>query len=83
MVANQSALLARFKSKLVTKRLVPENRVSFYVHWVTQFCCHQPGEKIDSLSDKAIENYLSKIKKTKEPWQVDQAREAISLFLWY
>ena len=72
--------MKRFKNYLLTKRIIPENRVPYYLEWVSKFyafCDKEPG---DDVSTGEVETYLRHLSKFCEEWQVKQAKEAIELF---
>ncbi|WP_319521647.1 phage integrase N-terminal SAM-like domain-containing protein [uncultured Desulfosarcina sp.] len=79
----QSTMIDRFKKYLSSRNIVSPKQIPYYVHWVRQF--HQnldhPHHQDSHHTD--IEKILKKIEKFKEPWQVDQAREAIQIFTFF
>lgn len=81
--SNMRSLLDGFKNFLLAKRIVPENRTPHYQNWVKRACAflgvpfHQP------LSLPNIEKYLEHLASSREQWQVEQAREALTLFGYF
>jgi integron integrase len=72
-----------FKAYLLSKRIVPEKKLAYYVSWITQFyafCNKNPG---DDVSAEEIDGFLMHLMKTREDWQVNQANEAIQLYIYY
>lgn len=74
-----------FVKYLTSKRLVPAGNAKFYKIWVDAFSRHL-GKDITGyspVSQEEIDAFLTALSKTKEDWQVKQAKEAIRLFLFY
>jgi integron integrase len=72
-----------FKTYLLSKHIVPETKLSYYISWITRFyafCGKNPG---DDVSPEEIASFLKQLTKSREDWQVDQANEAIQLYLYY
>lgn len=75
--------IEKFRNYLLLKRLVTENQLPFYLRWTSkfiQFCkSRSENEKIENLVDP----FLIEFGRTRKQWQVDQAKEAISLFCFF
>lgn len=71
-----------FQDFLARRRLVPETKLKFYLHWVRNFLARSSSGKQTQLP-KEIQGYLDNLGREKEPWQVQQAREAIRLYLYF
>jgi len=72
-----------FRSYLLSKRIVPEKNLVYYLSWITQFyafCDKSPG---DDVSAEEIDRFLKYLMRSREDWQVNQANEAIQLFIYY
>jgi hypothetical protein len=67
------------------KLLVPDGKAKFYQFWIDSFARHRGSEirSYSSVTQNEIDAYLSLLSKSKEAWQVDQAKEAIRLYLFY
>ena len=68
---------------LQLKGFVSEKHIPFYSKWVGRFlhfCKIDFGATADGES---VENFLSHIGKNHPQWQVDQAKDAVSLYLFY
>jgi integron integrase len=68
---------------LQLKGFVSEKHVPFYVKWAghfLHFCKIDFGKAADK---KSVEKFLTHIGKKCPQWQVDQAKEAVSLYLFY
>ena len=75
--------MEEFRSYLLSKRIVPEKNLVYYLSWITQFyafCDKRPG---DDVSAEEIDRFLKYLMKSREDWQVNQANEAIQLFIYY
>jgi len=73
----------RFVQYLSTKRIISDRQIPFFIHWVRQ--CYAFCRKATDLyiTSDEIDGYLKHISKQKQSWQVDQARMAIELFIFY
>ena len=72
-----------FKSYLLSRQIIAEKKVGFYLHWVARlysFCNQQLGSEFLSAD---IDRFLKHLSKEKEQWQVKQASEAIQLYIFY
>ena len=72
-----------FKTYLLSRRVVPENKLIYYLVWVNQFyafCDKNPG---DDVSAEEVDGFVKHLMKSREDWQVKQAKEAIQLFIYY
>jgi len=61
---------------------VPERERGFYAHWVRQFFNRFPGRKRRDLGPQEIADFLDAMNRDPhlEPWQRDQARDALILY---
>lgn len=81
--SNASRLLEGFKNFLLAKRIAPEKRIFYYQNWVKRayaFCdvsLHQP------LPASDLEKYLAHLATSREQWQIEQAKEALTLFNYF
>ncbi len=80
---NQAEMLDKYEQYLSSRKIVLDKKITYYAHWVRQ--CYQSCNKSleQTVQSNEIERYLNRIEKYKEPWQIVQAREAISLFLFF
>ena len=72
-----------FRSYLLSKQIVSENKLVYYLVWVNQFyvfCDKIPG---DNVSTEEIDGFVKHLMKNRGDWQVKQAKEAIQLFIYY
>ena len=73
-----------FKAYLQDKRLVPAKRISFYAAWVSKYVafCENPENR--GLDESQLtDNFIRKLSRKHEDWQVVQATEAIKLYRYY
>ncbi len=69
-----------FSRFLHSKPSIPEKQREFMVHWVKgylAFAQRTSGQVVEPQSSQA---YLSELERSKEPWQVKQARDALQLY---
>ncbi len=72
-----------FRSCLLSKRILSENKLVYYLVWINQFyafCDKIPG---DDVSAEEIDGFVKHLMISREDWQVKQAKEAIQLFIYY
>ncbi len=72
-----------YNNYLQLKGFVSEKHIPFYAGWVNRFlhfCNIDFGREAD---EKLVEKFLAHIGKNHPQWQVDQAKEAVSLYLFY
>ncbi|MBU4009403.1 MAG: phage integrase N-terminal SAM-like domain-containing protein, partial [Proteobacteria bacterium] len=75
--------LDKFRTYLESNNKVSKRRLPFYLNWVKsfiQYCQTQPDLIIP---DHQIEPFLKQISRNHEQWQVDQAKEATSLYCFF
>lgn len=75
--------LSLFEKYLADKQLVPDKNLPFYLHWVSRFLSFCKKQGLSPNDDNQIKPFLHVLAKTKEEWQVTQAREALRIFLFY
>jgi integron integrase len=72
-----------FRNYLQSKGFVNQKQIPFYMQWVTmflQFC----GSYHDETSfEQRLDSFLSSIGKRHEQWQINQAKEAVSLYNFF
>lgn len=69
-----------YSNYLKIKAKIPDNQISFYLRWVTQFfafCNKTPDLTFDS---DEVHAFLDSLGHRYEDWQVNQARKAIELY---
>lgn len=65
------------------KNLVAGKKLPFYIHWVSSFITYCRQLECSPAEDSRIAPFLTLLAKTKEDWQVSQAREALRLYHFY
>ena len=68
---------------LQSKGFVSKKQIPFYSRWVTSFMQFGNTRSDQTPPEHQMLEYLESIKKRCEQWQIDQAKEAISLYLFY
>lgn len=72
-----------FGNFLISKHIVSKARLSYYLNWVAR-CLQSSGKSPgDELTSSQMNQYLNKLSKTKEQWQVDQAALALRIYQYY
>ena len=68
---------------MISKRIVAAPKVAYYVHWVT--ACLKASRKSfgDELTSTDADQFLQRLAKTKENWQVDQASLSIRIYQYF
>lgn len=77
------AELGEFENFLHTKQLVPDKQLPYYLHWVERFLTFCENTSSAPGNDAQVTPFLQLLAKTKEEWQVKQAREAVRIFHFY
>jgi len=72
-----------FKEFLVSKRVIPEKRVPFYLLWVRRFQEYTQKRANEDFSEREVKAFVKSLEKDYEEWQVKQAREAVDLYRFY
>ena len=75
-------ILPDFQEFLLPHKLVSEKNVPFYVLWVSKFISFMNGNR-DIAKDSALLAFLEQLPKKKkiEDWQLQQAEEAVKIYL--
>jgi len=74
--------LEDFEAYLRDRKIVFEKRIPYYLHWVSLYLDF--ARKTASLEkDVTLAAFLRALGKTKEEWQVEQAREAVRLYRYF
>jgi integron integrase len=72
-----------FKDFLVSKRVIPEKRVPFYLLWVRRFQESANKRAGEDFSEQEVRTFVKSLEKDHEEWQVKQAREAVDVYRFY
>lgn len=77
------AVLDKFENYLHAKQLVPDKQLPYYLRWVELFLAFCEKTVSAPSNDGQVNAFLQVLAKSKEDWQVKQAREAIRIFHFY
>jgi len=80
---NENLLFKDFQDFLSRKQHIPENRLPYYLRWVSRYHDFCSRQNIDGDLGDAIAAYLHDLAKHHEDWQVQQAREAVRLYRYF
>jgi len=72
-----------FKAYILSRRIANEKSAAFYVFWVRDFYRYYSKDLDDTVTQEEVEKYLAYLAKRKEDWQVEQASDAIQLYLFH
>lgn len=75
--------MKKFKKYLILSQVVPEKKVQFYVNWVSKFYFSCKKVVGASVNQKEINAFLRDLSKHCEEWQINQASDAIHLYLFH
>jgi integron integrase len=81
-MAGETGALTDFQAFLSTLKSIPENKITYYVHWVRRFlkfCNYQA----DIISEQRVSQYLDSLESDEviKDWQVKQAADAVILYV--
>jgi len=72
-----------FKQFLREKQFLPENKIKFYLLWLSKYHSFCKESKLKDQGTNLREEFLKKLTNNHESWQVLQAKEAIRLHKYY
>ena len=72
-----------FEQYLSSQRIIPDNKIPFFLHWIKRCYVHYKKPASAMLNQSEIDSFLQQLAKQKEDWQVDQARTAIQLYAFH
>ncbi len=75
--------LDNFENFLKAKQLIADKQLPYYRHWVERFLSFCEKQATSPGNDAQVGPFLQVLAKTKEEWQVKQAREAVRAFHFY
>lgn len=76
-------MLDKFLNYLPNKQIIKPSQRSFFVQWVAElykFCKKEPGQ---DLTWEQINQFIAQLAESREDWQVQQAKDAIRLYLYF
>jgi hypothetical protein len=80
---NQKSLFKDFQDFLSRKQHIPENRLPYYLRWVSRYHEYCSRHNIDGDLSDAIAAYLQDLAKHYEDLQVQEVREAVRLYRYF
>lgn len=72
-----------FKDFLKTKQNIPDKKIPYYLHWITQYHEFCNNHKINELESESFKKYSHDLEKDHETWQVLQAKESVRLYHYF
>lgn len=72
-----------FRNYLQLKGFVVRKQIPYYVRWVSMFLQFCNGHADQATFEQKLDSFLSGIGKRYEQWQIDQAKEAVSLYNFF
>ncbi len=79
----REVIFDEFGNFLTSKRIVADSKVAFYVNWVAG--CLKASRKGfgDELTSAEIDQFVQRLAKIKEQWQIDQAMLSIRIYQYF
>jgi integron integrase len=75
--------MKNFHQFLTSGNYITANKVSFYLHWTRLFFSFYRKKLDDDIDRDEIQAFITNLSKSKDKWQVEQASEAIELYLFF
>ena len=75
--------MKNFEKYLRETRIIIENRITYYISWVSKFYSFINKNPYDSVLPAEIDRFLKNTGKYSEDRQIKQAEDAIRLFLYF
>ncbi|MGV1100083.1 integron integrase [Thiovibrio sp. JS02] len=72
-----------FEGYLTDRRLVQKKQLPYFLRWVANYLTFCEKSASEPSNEGKVQDFLQFMGKSKEEWQVKQAREAIRLFLFH
>lgn len=84
---NSEPILPEFQQYLIDKKLVPENKASYFAYWVSRYLRYAQKHAIDSteFDEQAIMTFIDGLRLDDriKDWQPRQADEALRLYYFH
>ena len=84
---NSEPILPEFQQYLIDKKLVPENRVTYYAYWVSRYLRYAQKHAIDSteFNEQTVMAFIDGLRQDShiQEWQPRQADEALRLYYFH
>lgn len=75
--------MEKYRNYLISKRIVTEKHLPYYLSWVSQFYAFCKKPETETVTDSEVDAFLKKLMRSCEDWQVKQAKEAINLYRFF
>ena len=75
--------LEKFRNYLIKKGYVINSQLPYYIKWVEAFLHFCKGQADPSGPVDLVEPFLKAFGRNRKDWQVQQAKEAVSLYLFF
>ena len=73
----------KFLNYLNSKKIAHKKKSHFYVIWVSKFTKFLIDKPVDEIDNDDINRFINKLSKNYQEWRVNQAAEAIQVYLYY
>ncbi len=83
MKGNYAMNLEKFRNYLSTKGFVVESQLPYYIKWVETFLHFCKGQAEPYGPVDMVQPFLEDFRRNRKDWQVQQAKEAVSLYLFF
>ena len=75
--------MKKFEKYLKLVKIVHKNKIPYYISWVSRFLAYNHKGNDDSVNPDEIDTFTHESGEKYEDWQVNQARDAIRLYLFF
>ena len=75
--------MEQFANYLISRSIVPQKQVPYYIGWVNSFFRSLGRTTTDKITFEEVDRFIKALSGKREDWQVRQAEEAIRIFLYY
>ncbi len=73
----------KFRNYLATRGFVAESQLPYYIKWVEAFLHFCKGQAEPYGPVDMVQPFLDDFRRNRKDWQVQQAKEAVSLYLFF
>ncbi len=84
---NSEPVLPEFQQYLIDKKLVPENKVSYFAYWVSRYLRYAQKHAIDptEFNEQPLMAFIDELRQDAriKDWQPRQADEALRLYYFH
>ncbi|MBU2457716.1 MAG: integron integrase [Proteobacteria bacterium] len=77
--------MEHYKQFILSRRLVTEKKAPYFLAWVKRFVAFHglSAESLPPVNEQDVMQFLDDLSRKQEPWQVEQAGEALRLLMFY